>query len=314
MSNYVHGIHHVTAIAGNPQENVDFYVKILGLRLVKKTVNFDDPHTYHFYYGNETGNPGTILTFFPFTAHGLKGRRGTGQLTVTSFSIPENAMGYWTERLKQYNVNFKSPFARFHEEVLAFHDPDGLELELVSTAKDARPAWERGPIPEEFAVRGFYHVTLSVEAHERTADLMTATLGFRQVGESRNRFRYEVGNGVPGTLVDILCQPDNLPGRTGVGVVHHVAWRISNDESQLNLRKELVRLGYNVTPVMDRNYFHSIYFREPGHILFEVATDPPGFAIDEDLDKLGANLMLPIWLEQNRSEIEQVLPPINVPY
>ncbi len=313
MSPGVQGIHHVTAFAGDPQNNVDFYAGILGLRLVKKTINFDAPQTYHLYYGNEAGSPGTLMTFFPWTSRGWRGGRGTGQVGVTSFSIPDGATGYWTERLKQNNMRFTGPFTRFDEEVIVFRDLDGLELELVSSVVDARPSWDKGSIPSEYAIRGFHSVALWVEGYERTAGLMTETLGFRQMQESGNRFRYSAGNGGPGAIVDILCLPEESPGQMGVGTVHHVAWRVPDDEAQLNLRRELVKLGYNVPPVVDRQYFHSIYFREPGHVLFEAATDPPGFAIDEKLEELGTHLMLPPWLEKERAAIEQSLSPITLP-
>jgi catechol 2,3-dioxygenase-like lactoylglutathione lyase family enzyme len=312
MAREVHGIHHVTAIAGDPQANVDFYVGVLGLRLVKKTVNFDDPGTYHFYYGDDSGNPGTILTFFPW-AGAPKGRPGNGQLTVTSFSIPENAMGYWAERLKKLRVDYRGPFSRFDEEVVSLHDPDGLQLELTSAVGETRPGWRNGFIPPEYAIRGFFGVQLAEEGYERTAGLMTATLGFRSVREQGNRFRYESGAGGAGTYVDLLCQPAGRHGVMGVGVVHHVAWRTPNADAQLELRREIARLGYNASPVMDRSYFRSIYFREPGGVLFEVATDPPGFAIDESPENLGAGLKLPFWLEKERATIERILPPITVP-
>ena len=313
MTTEVQGIHHVTAIAGDPQANVNFYVGLLGLRFVKKTVNFDDPGTYHFYYGDESGSPGTILTFFPWASYGPKGRRGTGQLTVISFSIPEHTTGYWTERLRRFNVDFTGPFTRREEDVIVFHDPDGIELELVSSASDKRQGQDNGYVQPERAIRGFSGVLLSEENHERTASLLTTILGFYPVWESDGRFRYESGSGGPGTIVDLLHQPTGRLGRMGIGAVHHVAWRTQNDETQRILRQELVQLGYNVSPVMDRNYFHSIYFEEPGHVLFEIATDPPGFTIDERQETLGSRLMLPSWLEKERATLERTLPPIHVP-
>lgn len=313
MSKKTLGIHHVTAIAGDPQANVNFYVGVLGLRMVKKTVNFDDPFTYHLYYGNDAGEPGTILTFFPWTSRGLSGSPGPGQLTTTAFSIPANALSYWSARLKKFDVEVKGPFQRFEEEGLSFHDRDGIQLELIATAGDNRTAWQKGPVAPEYAIRGFHSVALSEEGYERTAGLMSTTLGFRHVQESGNRFRFQAGDGGPGTIVDIFCLPDERPGRMGVGAVHHVAWRAQDDADQKNLRAELASLGYNVTPVIDRNYFRSIYFREPGHILFEIATDPPGFAIDEKAEELGLQLKLPAWLESNRAEIERVLPRITIP-
>jgi catechol 2,3-dioxygenase-like lactoylglutathione lyase family enzyme len=313
MSNNILGIHHVTAISGNAQENVDFYTGVLGLRLVKKTVNFDDPATYHLYFGNEDGTPGTIITFFPWSSGELKGRIGTGQLSTTSFSIPEGAMGFWMERFKKHNIDFKGPQSRFDEEVLSFRDSDGLQLELVASVNDNRSAWKRGPLPAEYAVLGFYHVSLSVEGYERTAGLLTETLEFNKVSETGNRFRYVVAGGGVGKIVDILCQPEDLPGRMGVGTVHHVAWRTPSEATQLEMRSNVAKLGYNVTPVLDRNYFKSIYFREPGHILFEIATDPPGFTVDETKEDLGKALKLPPRLEKNRMEIEKVLTPLSEP-
>ena len=310
----VHGIHHVTAYAGDAQKNVDFYAGILGLRLVKKTVNFDDPHTYHLYYGDEGGTPGSIMTFFPRTFQGRRGRPGTGQVTAIHFSIPEKAMAYWIDRLKQYRIDFEGPLSRFdEEEVVTLSDPDGLALGLVSSASDTRPGWDNESIPASNAIRGFHSVGISVEDIVLTAGLMTETLGFRRGQESGNRFRYQAGEGGPGTIVDLLCQPNAPSGQMGVGAVHHVAWRVVDRAAQLQLRQELIQLGYDVTPVMDRVYFHSIYFVEPGRVLFEVATDSPGFAVDEALEDLGTHLMLPSWLEQKRATIEQVLPLIGEP-
>jgi len=306
------GIHHVTAIAGEPQRNVDFYVGLLGLRMVKKTVNFDDPETYHLYYGDGTGTPGSIMTFFPW-AGAPQGRIGAGQLTVTSFSIPAASLGYWTERLVENSVRFEKPEERFGETVLRFSDPDGLRLELIAAGEDGREGWTDGPAPAEHAVRGFHHVTLAVAEPSRTAELMTDTLGFRQAGGAEGRTRYVAGAGAPGNTVDVADATGFPRGTMGVGTVHHVAFRAPDDETQLELRERVGALGYNVTPVMDRNYFRSIYFREPGGVLFEIATDPPGFAVDEEPEHLGENLKLPPWLESRRDQLEEVLPPLRVP-
>ncbi len=313
MDKAILGIHHVTAIAGDPQRNLDFYTGLLGLRLVKLTVNFDDPSTYHLYYGDELGHPGTILTFFPWPG-APKGRLGTGQLTVTSFSIPEAAMGFWMDRLKSHNVPFQGPIARFHERLLAFSDPEGLQLELVASehARDWR-LWKDGPVPAEFAVRGFHGVTLSEESHIQTVSLLADTLGFRKIANDGNRFRYETAEGGPGAIVDVLHQPESPSGVVSVGTVHHVAWRTPDDEQQKAWRQKLVEVGRNVTPMIDRKYFHSIYFREPGGVLFEIATDPPGFTVDEPAQELGTHLKLPPWLEPDRHEIEQSLPPVHLP-
>jgi len=305
------GIHHVTAISGSAQQNVNFYSGVLGLRLVKKTVNFDDPGTYHLYFGDGEGNPGSIWTLFPWGAAGLKGRNGTGLLSTTSFSIPANSLSFWLTHLKKHEIDVIGQDSRFDEEFVVFRDTDGFEFELVATASDERVGWENGPVPAEHAIRGFYHIALAVEGYERTAGLLTETLGFKSVAESGNRFRYKVGEGVNGNIVDLVCSPDDRHGTMGVGSVHHVAWRTSSEKAQLELREKIAELGYNVTPVLDRNYFKSIYFREPGNILFEIATDPPGFTIDESKEELGENLKLPEWLEPRRAQIEKVLQPLK---
>jgi glyoxalase family protein len=317
------GIHHVTAIARNPQKNIDFYTQILGLRLVKLTVNFDDPTTYHLYYGDETGRPGTILTFFPW-ADAPKGRKGTGQVIATSFLIPVNSIKYWIDRFRDQNIQFQGPKKRFgeSEEVLTISDPDGLELELVSNTSAEQTtlgAWKEGPIPIQHSIRGFYSVTLCEEGYERTASVLTDDLGFKLIGQDGNRFRYQViGNKDEevcqgSNIVDLLCLPYTQPGFIGIGTVHHVAWRTPTDEQQLLLRRKIVRSGLNATPVIDRTYFHSVYFREPGGILFEIATNPPGFTIDERSEKLGTHLMLPKWLESVRKDLEKVLPRVSLP-
>jgi glyoxalase family protein len=312
MAGTISGIHHVTAIAGEPQRNLDFYTGVLGLRLVKLTVNYDDPATYHFYFGDVEGRPGTILTFFPWPGAG-RGRRGTGQVTATAFSIPRNAVGYWIERLKARGIDAPAPHRRFEEEVIAFADPDGLQLELVAhAAAEPREPWDEGPVPPAQAIRGFFGVTLSEEGYERTAELHAKTFGFTPSREEGNRFRYESGAGAPGAVVDLLCLPYATPGQVAVGTVHHVAFRTAGPEEQVTWRNKLVGLGYNVTPVIDRVYFRSIYFREPGGVLYEIATDPPGFSVDEPQDRLGTRLVLPSWLEPHRSDLEKILPPVRM--
>lgn len=309
----IEGLHHVTAIAGEPQLNIEFYTGILGLRLVKLTVNFDDPTAYHLYYGDGQGHPGTILTFFSWPG-AYRGRIGTGQLTVTSFSVPQNSLRYWRERLKKRGVRFEEESSDFGEEVLLLVDPDGLQLELLSTRNaDPERVWEHGAVPTEHAIRGFHHVTLSENGSERTASLLTDTLGFKQVARQGNRFRYAVSNGSPSTIVDLVCAPEGRTGRVAVGTVHHVAWRTATDAEQEQWRGTLIESKYDVTPIIDRQYFHSIYFREPGGVLFEIATDPPGFATDESLDCLGTSLKLPPWLEAARPELERLLPPVVLP-
>jgi glyoxalase family protein len=313
MKRDIAGIHHVTAIAGEPQTNIDFYAGFLGLRLIKLTVNFDDPTTYHLYYGDGQGHPGTILTFFPWPG-AAKGRTGAGQVTVTSLAVPAEALDYWEKRLREHHIEYKRSGFALSEDALAFNDPDGLQLELVSSP-DANPdrAWRRGPVPMEYAIRGLHRVTLTVEGYERTAALLTESMGFRLADSQGNRFRYATSSAGRGSVVDVLCSPAARPGRVSVGTVHHVAWRTPTDEQQVLWRDALTSDGYNVTPVIDRKYFHSIYFREPGGVLFEIATDPPGFAVDESGDELGSHLVLPVWLEPSRAELERVLPKVQLP-
>jgi len=309
----VNGIHHVTAIAGDPQANLDFYSQILGLRFIKKTVNFDDPFTYHLYYGDETGSPGTILTFFPWSTRGFKGKKGVGQITTMSFSVSFTSLDFWLERLRNNNINFTGPFKRFEEEVLLFEDPDDFEIELIASKEEDRFPWQRGEIPSEHSIRGFHSIALSERFYEDTGNFMVDLLGFKKHLISGNRVRYSSGEGGPGKYIDILSTPDLQTGRMGVGSVHHVAFRTENDNSQIELRDKLLKNNIDVTPVIDRNYFHSIYFNEPGNVLFEIATDPPGFLTDESKNELGQNLKLPKWFEANRAEIEKTLPKLKVP-
>lgn len=311
MSKLIKGLHHITALASDAQKNVNFYAGILGLRFVKKTINFDAPEIYHLYYGNEQGSPGTILTFFPYP--GIpQGRKGKGQLTVTSFSIPENSIDYWLKRLNKFKIAHEDPQQRFNDEVYIYlEDHDGLGLELVANKRDERPGFTYGNIPPEFAIRGFYGITLSEEGYEKTAGLLVGQMDHELVAEKGNRFRYSP-NGQPGSFVDILCHPDTLRGIAGYGTIHHVAFATDNDDTQLEARSKLLKFGLNVTPVLDREYFHSIYFREPGGVLFEIATLPPGFTVDEPLEHLGESLKLPPWEEKNRARIELELPPIQL--
>jgi glyoxalase family protein len=312
MNSKIPGLHHVTAIASDPQRNLDFYVRLLGLRFVKRTVNFDDPGTYHFYFGDRRGTPGSILTFFPWPGV-RRGIRGTGQIEATAFAISPHSIGYWLERFKQQHVTAERTASRFGEEVIRFVDPDGLLLDLIASNSLAPvEQWPDSPIPPEHALRGFHGVSAALEGYERTARLLTDTFGYRLVEESGNRFRFgSPDDSALGRIVDLLCLPDSGVGRVAAGSVHHIAFRTRDEQEQLQWREELVDLGYNVTPVIDRIYFHSIYFREPGGVLFEIATDPPGFTLDETLEELGAGLRLPPWLESARSQIEKILPAIS---
>ncbi|HET8856102.1 MAG TPA: ring-cleaving dioxygenase, partial [Nitrososphaeraceae archaeon] len=313
------GIHHVTAICSNPQKNIDFYTQLLGLRLVKLTVNFDDPTTYHLYYGDKIGHPGTILTFFPWP-DAPKGYRGTGQAITTSFLIPPNSIDFWKDRLKNSDICFEGPTKRFDddEQIIRLFDPDGLELELVahSSAKENNERfWKDGPISYENGIRGFYSVSLSEEGYERTAEILNE-MGYKMIKSEGNRFRFQIEdskstpNIAGAKILDVLCLPDTAHGRIGKGTVHHVAFRTPSDETQISIRKNIIKIGLNPTPVMDRTYFHSVYFREPGGVLFEIATDPPGFTIDQNVEDLGERLMLPQWLEPVRERLEKVLPKI----
>ena len=314
MSFRTAGIHHVTGIASNPQRNLDFYAGILGLRLVKRTVNFDDPTTYHFYFGNENGSPGSILTFFPWP-DARRGRQGGGQVAVTSFSILPRSVGFWIERLIKKRVEFEQPAARYDDErVIAFKDHEGFMGELVAHPDvSMQGGWSAAGVPAEHSIRGLYSITLWLDANELTGQLLTNTFGFELVREQGSIFRYASGNGGPGTIVDLRCVPGIWAGVMGAGTVHHVAFRSANEAEQLRVRSELSSLGYNVTPQLDRDYFKSIYFREPGGVLFEIATDGPGFAVDEPVDALGQSLKLPDWLEPRRFEIEALLPNIRIP-
>lgn len=310
MSQLITGLHHITALASDAQKNIDFYAGMLGLRLVKKTINFDAPDVYHLYYGNEKGSPGTILTFFPYP--GIpQGRKGKGQLITTSFSISENALDYWTRRLDKFNIAYEGPDRRFDETFIYFEDHDGLGLELVANSKDERAGFTYGNVPLEVSVKGFYGMTLSEECYEKTAGLLVGQMNHVLITEKGNRFRFSA-SGKPGDFVDVLCNPDALKGLAGCGTVHHVAFATANEATQLEAREKLIRFGLNVTPVLDREYFHSIYFREPGGVLFEVATIPPGFTIDEPLEHLGESLKLPAWEEKNRARIEKKLAPVKL--
>ena len=305
------GIHHVTAIGGDPQENLDFYTGVLGLRLVKTTVNFDDPTTYHLYYGDATGSPGTIMTFFPWPG-ARRGRRGTGQATVIQFAVPRGSLEFWHARLTQERVRTDVLRARMGERYLACFDRDGLKLELVETeTPTAAMPWERGSVPQEYAIYGFRGVTLELDGYESTARLLTEVMGFTDVVEEQERFRFSVGRGQQ--VVDLLCKPGDRPGVVSVGTVHHVAWRVTSDQDQVAWRERLLEASQNVTPPLDRRYFRSIYFREPGGVLFEMATDGPGFATDESAAELGMTLQLPPWLEEHRVGIEAALPAIRRP-
>jgi glyoxalase family protein len=305
------GIHHITAIASDPATNAAFYTEVLGLRLVKKTVNFDDPGTYHLYYGDDGGAPGTILTFFPWP-NARRGTPGVGQITAFAFQVPAGSLEFWRTHLTGSGLAITSEGTRIGERFLSVRDPDGFLLEFVETADPASttPARAAG-IPAEHSLRGFHSATLSLEGQEPTGLLLTKLMGARLEKSEGNRFRYLLGDGPSRARVDLLSMPAGHWGTEGSGIVHHIAWRTPDDPSQLSARSELVSGGFNVSPVMDRNYFHSIYYGEPGGVLFEIATDPPGFSVDESPETLGTKLMLPDWLERRRSMLEATLPPLK---
>ena len=310
----ISGLHHVTAIASDPQRNLDFYVELLGLRLVKRTVNFDDPGSYHLYFGDAVGTPGTILTFFSWPgAH--RGVHGSGEVGATAFAIPPDSAGYWLDRLKKLHVSAERAPKRFGEEVVRLADPDGMPIELIESIPSAAVVpWSESPVSAERAIRGFHSVSARLQSAEATAKLITETFGYQLVQETGNRSRFAAsGEAGIGQIIDLVSAPDVHPGRIAVGSVHHIAFRVPNDEQQIAWREKLISQGYQVSPVMDRTYFHSIYFREPGGVLFELATDSPGFTLDESVDELGVSLRLPAWMEHARPQIEEALPKITVP-
>jgi len=305
------GLHHVTAIAGNASRNLDFYTRILGLRFVKKTVNFDDPTTYHLYYGDEAGRPGTILTFFPWE-HAAPGRLGVGTTQETRFRVPATSLGYWSHRFVEKSVPHDALEKRFGETVLPFTDPDGMRLALVGAATvEGEPAWSDGAIPAEHAVRGFHGVTVMVEDGPRTGAILKDVLGFAESGQDSSFTRYRA-TAAFGATVDVREAKGFLGGRVGRGSVHHIAFRAADYAQQADMARKLSR-DHEITPTeqKDRKYFRSVYFREPGGVLFEIATDQPGFAVDEPLATLGQLLKLPPFLEPRRTELEGVLPPLE---
>ncbi len=300
------GIHHVTAIAKDPNRNVAFYRDVLGLRLLKKTVNFDDPGVYHLYYGDEAGRPGTILTFFPWP-HGASGHQGTGQAVETSFAVPAASLGFWLARFVQKGVEHERAAGQFGQPTIALRDPDGLLLELAGAAGlETSPGYAASGIPAEHAIRGLHGVTLWIKEIEATSRVLKA-LGFEPVGTGENRARFSSGDGI-GTVVDLRATRGFPDGALGTGTVHHVAFRAAGDAEQAELAQAARELGLQVTKQLDRNYFRSVYFREPNGVLFEIATDDPGFAVDEPVETLGSALRLPPWFERERARIEAALP------
>jgi glyoxalase family protein len=305
------GIHHITVLAGDAQVNVDFYTGVLGLRLVKQTVNFDAPDVYHLYYGDEAGTPGTILTFFPFP-HAARGKRGSGETSAVAFSVPGTSLDFWIEHLSARGIQIGGPDKRFGEMFLSFDDPDGMRVELFADELvDAIPGWAGSVAGARNAVRRFHGVTFTHRDLTGSAAFLTDVMGFAAGGSEGNRHRFLVGTGAARGRIDIVADPAARDARQSAGSVHHIAWRAKNDDEQGAWRTELTRAGASPTHVLDRQYFHSIYFREPGGVLFEIATDNPGFATDETVETLGSHLKLPPWLEERREPIERHLPPLT---
>lgn len=304
----LNGLHHVTAITSDAQQNLDFYGNVLGLRLVKRTVNFDDPTSYHLYYGNQSGAPGTILTFFAWP-NAVRGRLGTGETSAIALSVARDSLGFWRARLAQFGIETQIS-TRFGDEVLSFQDFDGIVLELVA-CDDARSRWNNSEIAIEYSIRGLHSVTISQGDVSRVPEMMEI-MGFHFVDQESGHARFSTGDKRAGASLDVSASPAQR-GQMGAGTIHHIAFRVTDDAAQTQWRDDLTNRGFGVSPVMDRTYFHSIYFREPGGVLFEIATDPPGFATDETLESLGTHLKLPSWLEKSRAQAEARLPKLELP-
>jgi glyoxalase family protein len=312
MKNTIAGIHHITAIAGNAQRNYDFYTKVLGLRMVKRTVNFDDPGTYHFYYGNEKGTPGTILTFFPWEGI-VGGRPGTGMATDIGYSVPKGSLEFWADWFKHHGVKVQPQAERFGEAFLAFQDPDGLNIDLIVPQQpDTREPWTTPEVKADAATKGFHSVTLTLKSIAPTASILTDVFGYELKGQEGDRYRFITPAAPSASIVDLVETPQGTRGLNGGGTNHHVAFRVPNEDVQMEYREKILSRGLHITPKINRDYFYSLYFREPGGVLFELATDNPGFTVDEPLNELGTHLKLPSQYESSRGTIEKTLPALNV--
>jgi len=308
MENTVNGIHHITAIAGNAKRNYNFYANVLGLRLVKKTLKLDDPETYHLYYGDKEGTPGTILTFFPWEGI-TAGRRGARQATEIGYSVPENSFDFWLKRFDANNIIYNKVSEKFGEPYLTVLDPDGLKLELIaSKTADNRLPWETTDVKAENATKGFHSVTITTNKMQPTANILTGVFGYRLLEQHVNRYRFITDAVENAAIVDLVEVAGEVAGHVAGGSVHHVAFRVKNEEVLMQYREKIAALGLHITDKIDRNYFYSLYFREPGGVLFELATDNPGFAVDEPVDELGTHLKLPAQHERFRSTLEKTLP------
>lgn len=311
MTAHSAGLHHITSISSDPRRTVGFYAGALGLRLVKRTVNFDDPGTYHLYFGDEAGAPGTIMTFFPWMNIG-PGRHGTGQAEEVGFAVPRGSIGWWIGRLTERGIRHEGPMERFGDSVLSFKDSDGHLIEIVGTDwAGGLAGWDNGDVPAEHAIRGFATVILWLAQAQPTAEVMTGVLGFTEAGKERRRRRFTAGENRPGTTIELREVGDYPAGGLGAGIVHHIAFRAADDAAQAEMAARAKPLARSITPQIDRQYFRSVYFREPGGVLFEIATDDPGFAVDEAPAELGTALKLPPKFEPERARIEAALPPLG---
>ncbi|MEO8721497.1 MAG: ring-cleaving dioxygenase [Ginsengibacter sp.] len=311
MENEVLGLHHITAIASNAKQNLDFYTKVLGQRLVKKTVNFDDPGTYHFYFGNETGTPGTILTFFPW-ANVRQGHTGTGMATNIGYSVPKGSLEFWSDRLEKFHVEQDYKSEKFGESFLKFQDPDGLKIDLiVPSNEDKREPFQTNELHKNVAIKGFHSVTLTLRSLDPTVAVLIDILGYRFLKQEENCYRFITESVENAAIIDLVIAPDKTPGLNAAGTNHHVAFRVKNEKILMDYREKILSKGLDVTEKIDRDYFFSLYFREPGGVLFELATENPGFTKDEELNELGTHLKLPKRYEKSRVEIENVLPEIE---
>lgn len=310
MDNRILGLHHITAIADNAKRNLDFYTQVLGVRLVKKTVNFDDPGTYHFYFGNENGTPGTILTFFPWEGVG-QGTNGSGMATHIGYSVPKGSLAFWKDRLKSFSVNVEEGEI-FGEKMISFKDPDGLQLQFIEpSTEDNRKVWTTDDIKDENALKGFHNVTLTLQKADPTIKVLTDVLGYDLQKQEGERYRFATDAIDTANLIDIIENDKTPGGRNAAGTNHHIAFRVKDDNILMEYREKVLSAGLSITPKINRDYFYSLYFREPGGVLFEIATDNPGFTVDEPLDELGKNLKLPAQYEGMRDKIEEVLPKLS---